>query len=361
MTGIFISYSRVDKAICRQLAETLQITYGGHQVWVDKNLVGGQAWWDEIVGQIAASEVFILLVSPESLDSTYCMMELDEARRRHKHIIPVLVRARTHVPEDIRRLHMISMTEGITVEALTALQAAINRILHHVVAVTKPSRPAARTRPATVSFTITQPSRASIRASGGMALMSQAAPVAVPQAVVRVQRAWLWRGVVFVLVALVGLLAYWWPLTEIGNTQPTPVIVPQQNAITTFLGPTATPGGLMLFYDWESLILINTSDAAIDASGLVFTQGDIQFEGHEWRGNRPLGVLGPAECVQVWSDQSRYLPPPERCSRRLRWRQNSQPNVFWRIQAGPSFDVKLYGATIATCDVQAGACALSFE
>jgi hypothetical protein len=52
MAQIFLSYSRDDQEIAIQLAKDLKDL--GHVVWLDQELTGGQAWWDQILARIRA-------------------------------------------------------------------------------------------------------------------------------------------------------------------------------------------------------------------------------------------------------------------------------------------------------------------
>ncbi len=125
MSRIFICYSRVDKHLTEELAHLLLRAY--EHVWYDDNLHGGEEWWAEIVKEISACEHFILLMSDDSLGSDWCQKELAEAQQRYKHILPVLVRGRTEVPEELARIQRIDMSSGITVESLNQLYATMIR------------------------------------------------------------------------------------------------------------------------------------------------------------------------------------------------------------------------------------------
>ena len=48
---IFVSYARVDKPLCQQIVERLS---NAHEVWYDRRLHAGQAWWDEIVRRLGS-------------------------------------------------------------------------------------------------------------------------------------------------------------------------------------------------------------------------------------------------------------------------------------------------------------------
>ena len=68
---LFISYARVDKPYCVQIAETLDI----HSTWFDQRLYAGQHWWREILRRLDWCEGFIYLLSPDSIASEYCQKE----------------------------------------------------------------------------------------------------------------------------------------------------------------------------------------------------------------------------------------------------------------------------------------------
>lgn len=125
MSGIFVCYSRVDQPITEQLAALLRKAYA--HVWYDDNLHGGEEWWSEILKEIASCQHFILLLSDASVDSEWCQKELAEAVRLGKHILPVLVRARTQIPDELRKIQHIDMSSGVAVESLNQLYATLVR------------------------------------------------------------------------------------------------------------------------------------------------------------------------------------------------------------------------------------------
>ena len=84
----FISYSRPSRDLVRELAKDLEGL--GHTVWLDDDLSGGQAWWNTILAQIRACEVFVFSLTPDSLDSQACALEYTYAARLGKPILPIL-------------------------------------------------------------------------------------------------------------------------------------------------------------------------------------------------------------------------------------------------------------------------------
>ncbi|MFC1961176.1 pentapeptide repeat-containing protein [Chloroflexota bacterium] len=125
MTKIFISYSRVDKPFVEELIPLLQTVYGNDSVWYDKDIRGGTQWWPEILSQIALCDIFLYLLSNESVSSEYCNKEYQEAKRLNKFIIPVEIRDRITIPDDIAKLQIVKLTNINNVKAIIDLQAAI--------------------------------------------------------------------------------------------------------------------------------------------------------------------------------------------------------------------------------------------
>lgn len=123
---LFISYSRVDKSFTVQLERYLRQAYDN--VWFDESLHGGQLWWDEILKHISQCDIFIYLLSPESLESTYCLAEFSEAVRLQKQILPVLIRDRAPIPPDISKYQYVDMSGGFKARSINNLQASLARL-----------------------------------------------------------------------------------------------------------------------------------------------------------------------------------------------------------------------------------------
>ncbi len=88
---IFISYSHADRALVDRLADDLRKR--GHTVWIDfEGIRGGDVWRQAISDGISASAVFLLILSPDSVNSEWVGIELDGARQFNKKVVPLLVR-----------------------------------------------------------------------------------------------------------------------------------------------------------------------------------------------------------------------------------------------------------------------------
>ena len=62
----------------------------GYDVWFDRDLTGGQAWWDRILTEIREREIFVSLVDENGLNSAACRLELRYAAAWGRRVLPVL-------------------------------------------------------------------------------------------------------------------------------------------------------------------------------------------------------------------------------------------------------------------------------
>lgn len=118
---IFVSYARVDKPYCIRIIETLR----AHDIWYDQRLYAGQDWWKEILRRLDWCEVFVYLLSPDSVASLYCRRELDIALRLKRDIIPVLINRETALPDTMKEWQYVDLSDNLTVENISQLLNAI--------------------------------------------------------------------------------------------------------------------------------------------------------------------------------------------------------------------------------------------
>jgi formylglycine-generating enzyme required for sulfatase activity len=130
MSQVFISYSRIDAAFVELFIRRLQRAFPDLKIWHDQaphGLIGGGNWWNDILTAIAAADVFIYILSNESVNSLYCQAEFTEARRLQKRIITVQARDRTELTDDLDDIQFIDMKDGVDyAEAFASLVAAVN-------------------------------------------------------------------------------------------------------------------------------------------------------------------------------------------------------------------------------------------
>jgi serine/threonine kinase PknH len=121
----FISYSSRD----RHLLEGLLMTFrrSREQTWLDDELSGGVAWWSAILQRIRACDVFITVLSKDSLESKVCRVELQYAAALGKPILTIQIG-----PLDRTRLNrffsamQIFDYENPTIDTSTALISAVH-------------------------------------------------------------------------------------------------------------------------------------------------------------------------------------------------------------------------------------------
>jgi len=88
---IFISYSRRDQEFVTRLAYDLNEQVAG--VWFDQSTIqAGQKWHAEIMDGIRECKAFILILSPDAVESKYVREEVNKALELGKTIFPILYR-----------------------------------------------------------------------------------------------------------------------------------------------------------------------------------------------------------------------------------------------------------------------------
>jgi hypothetical protein len=86
---IFVSYARRDRDAVDLVLQDMR--RARHEVWVDEELTGGQAWWDTILANIRQSDVFVVALSPDAIKSRACAAEYEYAVKCGRTILPVMV------------------------------------------------------------------------------------------------------------------------------------------------------------------------------------------------------------------------------------------------------------------------------
>ena len=127
MAKLFVSYSRKDSVAARKLIEALRSIQ--QDVWVDwESIPPAVDWLEQIFRGIEESDAFIFLISPDSVASEVCKVEVGRAALNNKRIIPILLRD-VNVPdtlESIRKLNWTYMRESDNFEeALAKVKTAI--------------------------------------------------------------------------------------------------------------------------------------------------------------------------------------------------------------------------------------------
>jgi WD40 repeat protein len=89
-SDVFLSYRRKDVDFVKQVDQALKAA--GREVWVDWEDIppGVEGFTNEIQRGIEGADAFIAILSPNYLESDYCIMELKEALRLKKRVIPLV-------------------------------------------------------------------------------------------------------------------------------------------------------------------------------------------------------------------------------------------------------------------------------
>lgn len=84
---VFVSYAHDDEELAHAVA--LDIEAFGHSVFIDKQVVGGEDWWDRILDEIERCDHFFVVVSPHWRSSLACRREHFHAVQLSKHILGI--------------------------------------------------------------------------------------------------------------------------------------------------------------------------------------------------------------------------------------------------------------------------------
>ncbi len=128
MSKIFISYSRQSKEKTRSLVEDLESL--GHDVWFDRELSGGQSWWDRILETIRDCHVFVFVLEPHALNSVACKREFGYAGELGKFVVPVLVADEVSInllPPELSRIQHVDYRRQDR-EGAISLARALNKV-----------------------------------------------------------------------------------------------------------------------------------------------------------------------------------------------------------------------------------------
>ncbi len=135
MPKIFVSYSRKDQRFARRFVSILKRAYGDTSVFYDRDISGGTEWWSKILKEIGKADIFIYLLSSQSLTAPYCRAEMREAMRLGKRFLPVRIKANTRIDQaqDLARhiRQWLDLSSGLNTEALADLYREINTTLEN--------------------------------------------------------------------------------------------------------------------------------------------------------------------------------------------------------------------------------------
>ena len=126
--NIFVSYARQDTEVVNEIRDALGRL--GHEVWMDRELRGGQQWWDAILSRIRECDVFMFALSPDSAKSKACPTEIAYAVDTDRPLLPVMVTT-TDVrvfPKAISDVQFVDYTARDSNNSIVDLISALTRL-----------------------------------------------------------------------------------------------------------------------------------------------------------------------------------------------------------------------------------------
>jgi hypothetical protein len=125
VSNIFVSYSRQSQPVAVNLVGDIELL--GHAVWFDRDLSGGgQSWWDQILAQIRACDVFVFVLDQRALNSVACQRELSYTACVHKSVLPVFIDGEVStslLPLALSKIQYVDYTKPDRVAALALARA----------------------------------------------------------------------------------------------------------------------------------------------------------------------------------------------------------------------------------------------
>ncbi len=113
MAKLFVSYSRKDHVAARKLIEAFKSIE--QEVWVDwESIPPAVDWLEQIFRGIEEADAFVFLISPDSIASEVCKVEIGHATQNNKRIIPIVLRDVNpkDTIESIRKLNWTFLRES---------------------------------------------------------------------------------------------------------------------------------------------------------------------------------------------------------------------------------------------------------
>lgn len=126
---VFISYSRVDSDFARRLNDALQTQ--GKRTWFDQESIAtGSDFQQEIYRGIESSDVFVFVLSPESVTSPFCADEVEYAQGLNKRMATVLHRAidTTQLHPELAKIQWITFNSDTAQDFFTSFKELVQTL-----------------------------------------------------------------------------------------------------------------------------------------------------------------------------------------------------------------------------------------
>lgn len=124
----FISYSRSNRDFALSLAKELRSS--GFDIWLDQlDIPTGSRWDDEVEQALEACEIFMVILTPDSISSNNVKDEIGYAIDNNKRILPVLLQNAT-VPFRLRRFQYVDFTSKSFDEGIESAKQVLSNLIN---------------------------------------------------------------------------------------------------------------------------------------------------------------------------------------------------------------------------------------
>lgn len=114
MSQIFISYSRTDYDKKEAFVQQLKRSLPHIAIWSESYFAsqGTEQWWSIVLEALQSSEVFIYLLTNDSLNSKYSQAEFDTAKHLERPCIAVILQARLQIPDSMAFSEIVDLSNS---------------------------------------------------------------------------------------------------------------------------------------------------------------------------------------------------------------------------------------------------------
>lgn len=127
VSQVFISYSHHDTTFAHVIENSLANL--GITVWVDRQrLVGGSAWRDDLQEAIQTCDAFLLVMSPQALNSAEVRKEYQLALSINKPVVPLVHKRVRAAPAELRAAHWLDCSGHRVGRGVLDLLATLNAL-----------------------------------------------------------------------------------------------------------------------------------------------------------------------------------------------------------------------------------------
>lgn len=126
----FISYSRVNQQFAIRLASELKSS--GFSIWMDQfDIPTGARWDDEIEKALRECEIFLIILTPDSIASENAKDEIGYAIDHGKRILPVLLEE-CEIPLRLRRVQYVDFTRKSFNEGINGAKELLSSLVNEM-------------------------------------------------------------------------------------------------------------------------------------------------------------------------------------------------------------------------------------